>query len=467
MLLQILNNGKYIMKKEHPLTVPQIITLLEETSSKNGKLEILQKYKDNELLRLVVERALDPYTVYYMKKVPDYVFTNKSAVKLDRAIAHLDKLSSRQKSGKDAKLFVQQILSQLDEGDANVLTRVLTKDLKAGFGASTVNKAWGKDAIPVFDVMLCSKNTEKALAKIKFPAAVEEKMDGMRVIFKVTQQGVDVLSRSGKDLGLSELFRNELFHLIYANNLTDTKGYMVDGELLCKEGNGSFMARKKANGILNKAIKGTISEEEKQDIYAVVWDIIPVDSFNAGEYNVSYQQRKSYLGKRFDTLATYKDPDNRRMELLETKMCDNMDEVLEIYKEFINKGSEGIILKDVNEGWKNKRVWHHIKFKVEETADLIITEVVGGQGRLAGKLGNFIVSTKAGDLSCGVGSGFSDAERAEYFTNDMVGKIVEVKYNELISSKNADVMSLFLPVFVKIRHDKKIPDTLTKLQKKK
>lgn len=448
-----------------PLTVPQIIFLLEETSSKNEKLEILKEHKDNALLRLVIGKALDPYTAYYMKKVPEYTITNNSVVKLDRAINHLDKLSSRQKTGNDAKMFVQQILSQLDKDDAEILTRVLVKDLKAGFGASTVNKSWGKDSIPVFDVMLCSKNTEKTLAKITYPACVQEKMDGMRVIFKVTQQGVDVLSRNGKDLGLSDLFKNELFHLIYADNLKDSKGYMVDGELLCKEGNGSFMARKKANGILNKAIKGTISEEEKKDIYAVVWDIIPQKSFNAGEYEVNYQERYAYLYRRFQTLKTFKDPDNRRMELLASVMCDNIDQVLEIYKDFINKGSEGIILKDVNEGWKNKRVWHHIKFKVEETCDLIITEVVGGEGRLTGMLGNFIAESKCGKLRVGIGSGFSDKERQEYFTNDMVGEIVEVKYNELISSKNADVMSLFLPVYVKMRKDKKIPDTLAKLQK--
>jgi len=311
--------------------------------------------------------------------------------------------------------------------------------------------------------MLCSKYTEKNIAKLTWPTCVQEKMDGMRVIFKVTQSGVDVLSRSGKDLGLSDLFRTELFHLAYADNLNDTKAYVFDGELMVKEKNGSYMARKKANGILNKAIKGTCTEEEKQDIYAVVWDVLPTSAFELGEYDVSYSQRYAYLYKRFNSLTNFKD--ERRMELLPSTMCNNIDEVLGVYNKFIAGGSEGVIVKDMSSGWKNKRVSHHIKMKIEESADLEIKEVVGGEGKYSGMLGNFIVESKCGKLRVSVGSGFSDAQRVEYFTEDMVGKIVEVKYNEIISSKKADVKSLFLPIFLHIRNDKKNADTLAKLEK--
>jgi len=446
-----------------PLSVPEIFAKLESTSGKNDKIEILKEHKDNDIFRLVVEKALDPFNIYYMKQIPEHKFTNNSVVKLDRVVQQLDRLSSRQKTGNDAKLFVQQILSQLSEADGDIVQRVITKDLKSGVAASTVNAAWGKGSIPTFDVMLCSKYTEKNIAKLTWPVCVQEKMDGMRVIFKVTQSGVDVYSRSGKDLGLSDLFRSELFHLAYADNLNDTKAYVFDGELMVKEKNGSYMARKKANGILNKAIKGTCSEEEKQDIYAVVWDILPTSAFELGEYDITYASRYAYLHKRFNSLTNFKD--ERRMELLPSTICSNMDEVLEIYNDFISKGSEGVVVKDLSSGWKNKRVPHHIKMKIEESADLEIKEVVGGEGKYSGMLGNFILESKCGKLRVSVGSGFSDAQRTEYFTEDMVGKIVEIKYNEIISSQKADVKSLFLPIFLNIRDDKKTADTLAKLEK--
>ena len=37
---------------------------------------------------------------------------------------------------------------------------------------------------------------------------------------------------------------------------------------------------------------------------------------------------------------------------------------------------------------------------------------------------------------------------------DFLGKIVEVKYNDIIKSKGKEEISLFLPRFIKIRDDK-------------
>jgi hypothetical protein len=41
---------------------------------------------------------------------------------------------------------------------------------------------------------------------------------------------------------------------------------------------------------------------------------------------------------------------------------------------------------------------------------------------------------------------------------DIVGKIITVKYNEVIQDKNKDKKSLFLPIFEEIRLDKTVAD---------
>ena len=60
--------------------------------------------------------------------------------------------------------------------------------------------------------------------------------------------------------------------------------------------------------------------------------------------------------------------------------------------------------------------------------------------------------------SCGVGSGFTDADR-EYIWNhqeEYLGKIVEIQYFE--ESKNQDGgISMRFPVFKKLRNDKSEP----------
>jgi hypothetical protein len=57
-----------------------------------------------------------------------------------------------------------------------------------------------------------------------------------------------------------------------------------------------------------------------------------------------------------------------------------------------------------------------------------------------------------------VGSGFNDAQRKQYWKENLVDKIVAVKYNSRIKNK-AGEESLFLPVFIELRDDKDVADT--------
>jgi hypothetical protein len=74
-----------------------------------------------------------------------------------------------------------------------------------------------------------------------------------------------------------------------------------------------------------------------------------------------------------------------------------------------------------------------------------------GSGKYSGKLGALECSNSDGSIYVSVGSGFSDEERD---ITDWHGKIVSVKYNEIIKSKGDKPDSLFLPIFVELRSDK-------------
>jgi hypothetical protein len=58
-------------------------------------------------------------------------------------------------------------------------------------------------------------------------------------------------------------------------------------------------------------------------------------------------------------------------------------------------------------------------------------------------------------LKVSVGSGFNDDQRNQ--GDELVGKIVAVKYNAKIVNKQGEV-SLFLPIFIEIRNDKDVAD---------
>jgi len=108
--------------------------------------------------------------------------------------------------------------------------------------------------------------------------------------------------------------------------------------------------------------------------------------------------------------------------------------------------------------WENKRAKHQIKFKGELECDLLVTETVEGTGKYEGMLGAIVCETSDGQIKVNVGSGFNESQRQTLKKEDLIGKVVAVKYNARIKNKLGEE-SLFLPIFVEVRDDKDNADS--------
>jgi ATP-dependent DNA ligase len=148
----------------------------------------------------------------------------------------------------------------------------------------------------------------------------------------------------------------------------------------------------------------------------------------------------------------------KRVHLVESKVVEDMDVVYEMLEDYLAKGEEGLILKSMNGPWENKRATHQIKFKGELDCDLLITGIEKGTGKYEGQLGAIICESADGKIKVNVGSGFNEEQRANLKEEDLIGKIVAVKYNARIQNKLGDE-SLFLPIFLEIREDKTDADS--------
>jgi len=286
-----------------------------------------------------------------------------------------------------------------------------------------------------FPVMLASPN--KFIDRIKFPAYVQTKMDGMRANIVCKDNNTIVYSRNGKPMEMFQRFQH-----------TIPNDHVVDGEFILFDNNGQLLDRKTGNGILHKAVVGTISEEEVSMIKMVVWDIIPVKEWSKGRYDLPYDHRLKRLKVGLNT---------DYFILIDTHTVKNMEEVEKIYAKKIKEGQEGLIIKNIDSPWEGKRSKHMIKMKEVLEIDLKIIDWIEGEGKYVGMLGKFICENKDHTISVGVGTGYSDEQRKNY-TRDDVGKICSVKYNAVISSRTRDTKSLFLPVFVEFRPDKDEPE---------
>lgn len=424
-----------------------IIDILIELASTSSRLEkeaILKREENNELLKRVFFLAYDPFTQFYQRKIPSYTPAQKNqADSLDSVLDSLTALSERRVTGNAAIEFLIKLLSSLTESDAMVLERVIGKDLKCGASESTANKIW-PGLIHEYPCMLCTPMDEKVLKKFKFPAYAQLKMDGMRFNAIVKDGKCEFRSRNGKQIQLLGYLEEEFVKIANGENL------VFDGELLVND-KGVILDRQTGNGILNKAVKGTISIDEARKVHATIWDVINYDTFKIGEGKLVYQTR-------FSMLENMSLPN--KIHLVESKVVGSIEEAQKIFEEYLAQGQEGIILKDMTGVWQDKRVKTQIKFKAELDCDLLVVDVQPGTGKYEGMVGALICESADGVIKVDVGSGLSDEDRLR---TDYVGKIVAVVYNARIKNKQGEE-SLFLPRLVEVREDKDQADSSEKIK---
>lgn len=432
----------------------KINSILEELRSDNSRLfkeGVLRREVGNLPLMAVLSAALDPYRQFYIRKIPEYTPTPEMCRphSLEGAMQHLSALSEREKTGNAGIEHLRMILSSLTEGDAKVIEHIIAKDLKCGVSEATVNKIW-PGLIPTFPCMLASGFEEKLVDKIfkkSGKAIVQLKSDGLRCAAIIQGGKVSYRSRNGKPIDILGELDADLISMVG----NDTN-WVVDGEMLVVDENGNILPRKTANGILNKANKGTISKEEASRVIMKVWDIIPYMNFQEGLWEVSYSTRLEILSDYIEAAKPQK------ISLIESQVVESLEHARQIFNEYIARKEEGTILKDPLGPWEDKRSKGLIKFKAELECDLRVVSIDEGTGKYAGMIGALQCESEDRLVKVGVGTGLTDEDRnrdPSYFLN----KIVSIKYNEIITNNKGE-KSLFLPVYIEIRFDKDIADYL-------
>ena len=119
----------------------------------------------------------------------------------------------------------------------------------------------------------------------------------------------------------------------------------------------------------------------------------------------------------------------------------------------VAEDKEGLML-NTNVPYFRTRHRGILKVKQFYSMDLPIIRCEEGSGRLAGRLGAFVLDFRGNEVK--VGSGFSDEQRDTYWQrrDEFAGMLCEVKYKEISADKNTGLQSLQFPVFIRVRDDK-------------
>ena len=431
----------------------EILKELQSNGSTNFKQEVLEKNKNNKCLKETIRLALDPDINFYIKKIPHYSPAKKDiGIDLAKALNNIQNLSSRKYTGNAAIDYLKYILESLHPANASVIEKVIKRDLDCGFG-KTISRRVFPDLFIKHHVMLAQPYNDKNMERIEYPAMIQRKEDGMRCTITIVDGVITWYSRNGKTIDMNGVHDVAILKQIKQMEKVHWQqgvNFVLDGELLVlteTPNSGEYEDRKTGNGILNKIIKDKGTDALRKRVQMVVWDLIDYDEWITGESDVE-------TASRFHELQEFLEDTDCAFPfiLTESNIVDSRANAQKVFKEYLDDGHEGVILKNYHAGWKDGRSKDWVKMKNEDTMDLKIVGIKPHKKKPE-LLGSLECENRDGSIKVSVGSGFNDEDR-ETINSGVIGKIVTIKYNEKITNKGKDSDSLFLPIFLEIREDK-------------
>lgn len=440
-------------------SVYDTIVAVRATSSKNEKLDILTKQKDNDDLREFLRVCYEPRINFYISKVDTKIGeTLDHPWKFDRKLLAkiVQRLHGREVTGNAAKKWLADCYAELDSAwEKELLVMLIERDVKAGFSESTINKVWANTVTDV-PYMRCSLPKDAKLNSFPWKKGVfsQIKADGM--FANVSNHGagkITIESRNGSP------FPIDAFPGIDADAQANLPaGYQVHGEMLValKKMSGLvYLPRQEGNGMLNKLLKGGELPPGHVVIFEA-WDMIPLEAaVTKGKYKVPYAERWEKLQEAMGGCSNIK--------LIDTQIVYSYEEALRHYQYALSLELEGTIIKHPDMEWKDGTSKEQVKMKMEVCVELRVVGYNEGTGKAAGSLGSLQCESECGKLKVNVGSGFTDKMRADIWSRKDLS-IITVKSNSIMPPENKDTYSLFLPIFIEERLDKRDADTLERIQ---
>ena len=429
-------------------TQPQdIIAQLEADNSKLAKQAIIKSAMEEGLDEFFegITMALDPLVTFGVKQVPERsdVLTGQGLIWRDFKVL-ANQLINRELTGHAARDAIELVMSVATVEQWNgFYRRILIKDLRCGMSEKTVNKV-AKDfpqyAVPVFTCSLAhdSANHEKKMVGKK---QIEIKLDGVRVITIIQGDKVEMFSRNGKQ------FHN--FGHIIAEIEAVIKDHPVPYPLVL---DGEVMS---AN--FQDLMKQVHRKDGKQSTDAVLhlFDTIPLGCFQNGSWDKPQSFRSlitnHWVRDHQDALAHVQALDWEDVDL---DTPEGQERFVALNKAAVDGGYEGVMIKDVDAPYECKRTHAWLKAKPFIEVTLEVVDVEEGTGRNEGKLGAVVCEGMDDGrmVRVNVGSGFSDANRDQFWTlrSDVIGQLVEVRADAVTQNQDG-TYSLRFPRFKTFR----------------
>lgn len=442
----------------------------------------------------LVKEALNPYRVFGVRKIemPVTAMMETPNDAYPKFFKLLDKLHNRELTGNAAIEAVRIALSNFAAEEQGYIVSVIDRDLKAGFSADTFNKVvitkgmagrtlldkkltgvfendfkiadkvykdvgnyffreevFADHLIPLFDVMLADKceNTDDFEDYVTFPCQADFKYDGERTIAIVKEDGVMYYSRSGKEADhVKGLFDEELLKIRTLLNYN----FILDGERCSDKGfTDTVNAKKEGN------------DEAKSNLRFRAFFLMPLTHWLARKTDITMKETREAL------TAIIAATQVEKIILTEGRIVTDYQDMMNYCNDAIDlpenaaRKIEGLILKNLDSVyvWDRTFAWTKVKRFFDIDARIVGFYPGRPKSRLANTVGgvNCVGFLESGErVEFNVGSGFSDADRADMKANPdkWLAATHVIKYQDVTKSKSKEYSSLRFCTYEHSRDDK-------------
>jgi DNA ligase-1 len=455
------------------MMIKQILDEIAAVSGKNDKRAILKKYVDNELLKEVLYKANSRRVKFWIKQIPEYT-TNGKNMPLVWAFDHLEDIQNREIRGNAASEHLAYILSSLSEGDANIIERVIKKDLKIGMDTG-INEVIPDliEETPYMGAKSFSEKLAKDIFKKGEGAISQIKMDGTYRNAIIQNGEVELVSRQGEV--------SVLHGALFLEQLSTLPDCVLNGELTIDgfdryEANGMVSSimdiLKNAEERGEKVTMKKVEEFEKKhgsfvgainNMRYTVWDMITIEEYFNKKSDRPYWQRLEVLGIKLDNEQI---DELTMVSQVETRIVSSYAEAMVHFQEVLSRGLEGTILKSMDGTWKDGKPSWQVKMKLEMSIDLRVVEpVFGNVGTKYEKFINGFKLESSDGIIKTTARGVKESEMKEFteMGDNMIGEIMETKSCGLSQNEKGE-WSLLHPNIVEWRKDKTTCDSLESAQ---
>ena len=420
----------------------KVVDELNSTNSTNDKKIILAKYKNDEFIKKVLYYTYNPFYQYYVtpatleKKYDDDLGT---LYKFSDLFEMLDILRKREVTGHKAINSVNDFCYKHEEFK-DLIYKIIGKDLEIRMGDSLINKII-PNLIPTFDCALATDFDKVPVDFTKEQWIASRKLDGVRCLAVIDEFGKATLwSRQGNQFDTLSKVVNEVESL----GLTDV---VFDGEICLtnKDGSDDFQ------GVMKQIRKKDHTiDNPKYLIFDLVTGQEFEDKIGFRDYSVRYHTLRNLIINK----------GMKHLELVHQSIVMDTKHYIEQMENADANKWEGLILRK-NRVYEGKRTKNMLKCKSFHDAEYTVIDLEFGPFRMIENgleitkdvLSNVVIEHKGNKVS--VGSGFTIEER-EFFKanpNEILNKVITVKYFEETQNQSGNY-SLRFPT-VKVIHGNK------------